>query len=65
MLAEDFMELLAPSHWPAEDRVGFCYQPPESHVTECEMKQGVFRILEYKNWKEIGLLMNVVAHIAL
>ena len=40
VLAEEFMEYLAPTHWPEGERVGFCYQPGNSQVTECEMKKG-------------------------
>ncbi|XP_072170500.1 GDP-fucose protein O-fucosyltransferase 1-like [Diadema setosum] len=36
---ETFMEELAPSHWPEEERRGYCWMPQSSEVP-CEMKKG-------------------------
>lgn len=40
VLAEDFMEFLAPSHWPPGQRAGFCWQAHDTTVTDCKMKEG-------------------------
>ena len=39
ILAEDFMEHLAPKHWPVGHRIGFCWLPPNSDA-KCVMKEG-------------------------
>ena len=41
VLAEDFMEYLAPEHWPPDARAGFCWLPADSSQTDCNMKEGV------------------------
>jgi len=41
VLAEDFMEYLAPVHWPPQDRDGFCWLPANSPENDCKMKEGV------------------------
>ena len=41
VLAADFMEFLAPVHWPPEARAGFCWLPENSAQTDCKMKEGV------------------------
>ena len=38
ILAEDFMNHLAPEHWPPEERIGFCFSYDKSK--KCEMKNG-------------------------
>lgn len=45
VLAEDFMEFLAPTHWPPKDRAGFCWLPANSAQTDCKMKEGVMTVL--------------------
>ena len=40
VLAEDFMEFLAPTHWPEGKRLGFCYQPANTDKKTCDMKTG-------------------------
>ena len=35
--AHDFMEFLAPEHWPPEKRIGHCWNFPKN---KCEMKAG-------------------------
>ena len=38
--AEDFMEQLAPTHWPPGKRIAMCWQPPKSDEKSCRMKEG-------------------------
>ena len=40
VLAEDFMEHYAASHWPSGQRIGFCWKPDRDEDTDCHMKQG-------------------------
>lgn len=40
VLAEDFLEFLAPTHWPPGKRLGFCWKPPMSPEKDCKMKEG-------------------------
>lgn len=40
VLAEDFMEYIAPTHWPPGERFGFCWKPPSSVDNDCRMKEG-------------------------
>lgn len=40
VLAEDFLEYLAPTHWPPGKRLGFCWKPPMSPEKDCKMKEG-------------------------
>ncbi|ELT90125.1 hypothetical protein CAPTEDRAFT_1241 [Capitella teleta] len=40
VLAEDFMQYLAPEHWPPGQRIGFCWHPVTSNKKECHMKTG-------------------------
>jgi peptide-O-fucosyltransferase len=40
VLAEDFMEYLAPTYWPPGKRLGFCWLPPDTTQTDCKMKEG-------------------------
>jgi len=42
ILAEDFMEFLAPEHWPLQARAGFCWLPADSAQIDCKMKEGMF-----------------------
>jgi len=44
VLAEDFMDYLAPEHWPPEARAGFCWLPPYSQETDCRMKEGTLAL---------------------
>ena len=38
---EDFMEQLAPDHWPPSKRTGYCYRPAGMlKENDCEMKYG-------------------------
>jgi hypothetical protein len=39
ILAADFLENIAPTVWPADERVGFCIQPDNAPVV-CEVKNG-------------------------
>ena len=39
ILAEEFMEKLAPTYWPPEKRVGYCVHIPYSDY-ECTLKDG-------------------------
>jgi len=42
LLLEDFIDQLAPTHWPPGNRTGYCYAP-SSRITDredCEMKHG-------------------------
>jgi hypothetical protein len=48
VLAEDFMEYLAPMHWPPEKRIGFCWQPVNSKEKKCNMKEGDHHFLAAK-----------------
>jgi peptide-O-fucosyltransferase len=48
--AEDFMEHIAPKHWPAEERFAFCWMGDKQ--TKCGMKEGnPF----YNFWDELGV----------
>lgn len=38
--AERFMAELAPRYWPPEERVGFCWLPPNHGRESCKMKEG-------------------------
>ena len=41
--AEDFMEQIAPEHWPQEQRIGFCWSGKRSQIgvpNDCGMKRG-------------------------
>ncbi|XP_013394637.1 GDP-fucose protein O-fucosyltransferase 1 isoform X2 [Lingula anatina] len=40
ILAEDFMQHLAPEHWPPGQRFGWCWQAPSVKDKKCGMKQG-------------------------
>jgi len=44
VLAEDFMDYLAPKHWPPEARAGFCYKLPNDDDTNCRMKEGLLAL---------------------
>jgi len=50
VLAEDFMEYLAPEHWPPEARAGFCWLPENSPQTDCRMKEGVLILRSFHHW---------------
>ena len=60
ILAEDFLEYLAPTHWPEEDRIGMCYLHSKSQKTDCEMKKGNYytidRTLEKRYTKRSGFI---------
>jgi hypothetical protein len=40
ILAEDFLEYLAPTNWPQNKRIGFCWKPMDDKETDCHMKDG-------------------------
>ena len=51
ILAADFLENIAPSVWPADERIGFCVQAANAPVM-CEIKSGKyieFKTLNLKN----------------
>ncbi len=38
---EDFLEQLAPTHWPPSQRIGYCYRASAMVIeNDCEMKYG-------------------------
>ena len=39
IVAEDFMQYLAPDHWPPTNRIGFCFSYEEKR--DCKMKEGI------------------------
>ncbi len=38
--SEDFMEQLAPTHWPPGQRIAMCWQQASSKDKSCRMKEG-------------------------
>lgn len=40
ILAEDFMEYLAPTYWPPQERIGFCWKPENDEDNDCHMTEG-------------------------
>ncbi len=41
ILMEDFLEQLAPTHWPPSQRTGYCYRATGmANENDCEMKYG-------------------------
>jgi len=39
ILAEDFMDHLAPTYWPPEKRIGYCIKIPNTDY-KCTLKEG-------------------------
>jgi len=58
VLAADFMEFLAPVHWPPEARAGFCWLPENSAETDCKMKEGVVVVFIYDSCCTISLVVS-------
>ena len=46
ILAEDFMDYLAPTYWPPEKRIGYCVHIPNSNF-ECTLKDGKVTLTLY------------------
>lgn len=51
ILAEDFMDHLAPTYWPPEKRIGYCVHIPKSNF-ECTLKDG-FPLKPF--WDDLGV----------